>query len=65
MKMKKIIPLSIPSLKGKELDYLKKCIDTNWVSSSGNFVREFEGAICKYTKAKFAVACVNGTLAYT
>ncbi len=59
--MNKIIPLSTPSLKGKELDYLKRCIDTNWVSSSGNFVREFEGAICKYTKARFAVACVNGT----
>jgi perosamine synthetase len=61
MKIKKIIPLSVPSLNGNELENVKKCIDTNWVSSAGNFVREFEEAICKYTKAKFAVACVNGT----
>jgi len=59
--MKKIIPLSVPSLKGNELENVKKCIDTNWVSSTGNFVREFEEAIGKYTKAKFAVACINGT----
>jgi perosamine synthetase len=57
----KNIPLSVPNLRGKESQYIKKCIDTNWVSSSGKFVVDFEDAICKYTKVKFAVACVNGT----
>ncbi|MFA4934084.1 MAG: LegC family aminotransferase [Candidatus Omnitrophota bacterium] len=57
----KNIPLSVPNLRGKELQYIKKCIDTNWVSSSGKFVVDFEDEICKYTKVKFAVACVNGT----
>jgi len=57
----KNIPLSAPNLSGKELHYIKKCIDTNWVSSSGKFVVDFEDAICKYVKVKFAVACVNGT----
>jgi perosamine synthetase len=61
MKIKNMIQLSVPNLNGRELDYLKECIDTNWVSSAGNFVRKFEKAICKYTKSKFAVACVNGT----
>lgn len=56
-----MIPLSVPNLKGKELHYVKKCIDTNWVSSAGSFVGEFEAAICRYVKAKYAVACVNGT----
>ena len=56
-----MIPLSIPNLKGRELQYIKRCIDTNWVSSSGNFVNEFEDAICGYVKSKYAVACVNGT----
>jgi perosamine synthetase len=56
-----MIPLSIPNLKGKELQYVKRCLDTNWVSSSGKFVADFENAIGKYVKAKFAVACVNGT----
>lgn len=56
-----LIPLSVPNLKGRELQYIKKCIDTNWVSSSGSFVKEFEEAICVYVKSKYAVACVNGT----
>ena len=30
-----MIPLSVPNLNGRELQYIKKCIDSNWVSSSG------------------------------
>ena len=56
-----MIPLSVPNLNGREWILVKKCLDTNWVSSAGSFVREFEEAICKYTKAKHAIACVNGT----
>jgi len=56
-----MIPLSVPNLNGKELQYIKKCIDTNWVSSSGSFVKGFEDAICSYVKSKYAAACVNGT----
>ena len=56
-----MIPISEPCLKGNELKYLKECIDTNWVSSSGKFIVDFENAICEYVKAKYAVACVNGT----
>ena len=56
-----MIPLSVPNLKGKEWQYIKKCIDTNWVSSAGSFVKKFEDAICAYTKAGYAVACINGT----
>jgi len=56
-----MIPLSVPNLNGRELQYIKKCIDTNWVSSAGSFVKDFEDAICSYVKSKYAVACVNGT----
>ena len=56
-----MIPLSVPNLAGRELEYIKKCIDSNWVSSSGGFVNDFEKAICRYVKTKYAVACVNGT----
>jgi len=55
------IALSVPNLKGRELEYLKKCISTNWVSSAGSFVEKFEDAVCSYVKSKYAVACVNGT----
>ena len=57
----KMIPLSVPNLRGREWILVKKCLDTNWVSSAGRFVHEFEQAICKYTKVANAVACMNGT----
>lgn len=60
-KKRDIIPLSEPNLKGNELKYLRKCIDTNWVSSAGSFVNDFESALLKKVKAKYAVACINGT----
>ena len=58
-----MIPLSVPSLKGKELAYLKECVKTEFVSSVGKFVNSFEKKICKYTKSKYAVACASGTVA--
>lgn len=56
-----MIPLSVPKLDGDEWKFVKKCIDSNWISSAGKFVEKFEEAICKYTKAKHAIACINGT----
>ena len=40
--MSNYIPLSVPSLNGNELQYVKDCIDTEWVSSAGNYVGLFE-----------------------
>ena len=61
--MSNYIPLSVPSLKGKEWEYVKECIDTEWVSSAGKYVELFEEKIAEYTGSKFAIACVNGTSA--
>ena len=57
------IPLSAPSIKGNEWEYVKECIDTEWVSSAGKYVDLFEEKIAEYTESKYAVACVNGTSA--
>jgi len=57
------IPLSVPSLKGNEWEYLKECLDTDWVSSAGKYVNLFEQKIAEYCGSKFSVACVNGTAA--
>ena len=38
----KMIPLSAPSIKGRELLYLKECIKTEYVSSVGKHVSLFE-----------------------
>ena len=57
------IPLSVPSLKGNEWEYVKECLDTGWVSSVGKYVDEFEERLQATTGARFAIAVVNGTAA--
>ena len=61
--MSDYIPLSVPSLKGKEWQYVKECLDTEWVSSAGQYVDLFEKKITEYTGSKYAIACLNGTAA--
>ncbi len=45
------------------MQYVKECIDTDWVSSAGRYVELFEQKIAEYTGSKYAIACVNGTAA--
>tara|TARA_X000000950_G_scaffold287114_1_gene398226 strand:- start:237 stop:1385 length:1149 start_codon:yes stop_codon:yes gene_type:complete len=52
-----------PSIGKKELLYLKKCIKSKWLSSTGPLVKEFEKKIVKFTGAKYAVALSSGTAA--
>lgn len=58
---KKFIPLSVPNLKGKEIEYVTKAVETEWVSTSGPFVTDFEEKIADYVKSKGAISCQNGT----
>jgi perosamine synthetase len=57
------IPLHAPVFAGNEHNYVAETIDSTFVSSVGKFVDSFEEEIKKYTGAKYAVACVNGTAA--
>ena len=57
-----MIPLSIPNITGNEWKYVKKCLDTGWISSAGAYVDKFEKIIRDFTGAKYAVACMNGTV---
>ena len=52
-----------PTFSGNELEYLKECLDSTFVSSVGKFVDRFEHDLAQYTGAKYAVATVNGTAA--
>jgi perosamine synthetase len=58
-----MIPLSVPSIKGNEWTYVKDCLDTEWVSSAGQYVERFEADVAGFTGSDHAVACVNGTAA--
>ena len=57
------IPLHRPIFEGNEKNFLSECIDTNFVSSVGKRVDEFEEKIASFTGSKYAVATVNGTSA--
>ena len=52
-----------PNFNGNEWKYLKKCLDSTFVSSAGEFVDRFESDLATYTGAKHVVAVVNGTSA--
>ena len=55
--------LHTPLFIGNENLYLKDCIKSTFVSTSGKYIEQFEKKIKKFTGAKHAVAVVNGTVA--
>lgn len=57
------VPLHRPVFEGNERQYLVDCIDSNFVSSVGVKVTEFENKVAEFTGASYAVATVNGTSA--
>ena len=57
------IPVCEPILWGNEKKYVKKCMDTNWISSKGEFIEKFESTFAKKVGAKYGVGVLNGTVA--
>ena len=57
------IPICEPTLSGYELEYLSKCIDSNWLSSKGFYVTEFENKFSEFCGSKHGVATSSGTTA--
>lgn len=57
------IPIASPILKGNEFRYVFECLSTNWISSQGKFVNQFESEFAKYLGVKYAVATSSGTTA--
>ena len=58
-----MIPIYVPFLNKKAKKYVSKCIDTNWISSQGAYVRKFEKALAKYNKVKYCVVTSGCTSA--
>lgn len=52
-----------PVLDGNERKYINECIDTNWISFEGPFVKRFEQGMAELTDRKYAVAVSNGSVA--
>ncbi|MFZ1771937.1 MAG: aminotransferase class I/II-fold pyridoxal phosphate-dependent enzyme, partial [Caldilinea sp.] len=58
-----IIPVCEPTLGGNELKYVQQAIETNWISSAGRFIRDFEARFAEVCGVKYGIACANGTVA--
>ncbi len=57
------IPVAEPLLDERELEYLRECIETNWISSLGDFVSRFENEFSQYCQANYGIATNSGTTA--
>ena len=58
-----MIPLSVPNISDDELEHVKNCIETGWISSAGSYVDEFENKFSEYLGVQDSVSVVNGTAA--
>lgn len=57
------IPVYQPLLTGNEKKYVNDCLDTNWISSKGKYIAEFERKFAAYHQVKYAATVSNGTVA--
>ncbi|ADL52106.1 LegC family aminotransferase [Clostridium cellulovorans] len=60
---KRFIPLSVPNFNGRELEYVTNAVESEWVSTGGKYIEDFETDIASYLKMPEAVACQSGTAA--
>lgn len=58
-----IIPVCEPTLNGNELKYVQQAVETNWISSAGSYIHEFEAKFAEKCGARYGIACANGTVA--
>ena len=57
------IPVAAPALVGNERAYVMDCLETTWISSTGQYIDRFERAFAEFCGVKHAVSCSNGTTA--
>ncbi len=58
-----LIPVCEPTLGGNEMKYVQQAIETNWISSAGRFIRDFEARFAELCGVQYGIACANGTVA--
>ncbi|MDD5178463.1 MAG: aminotransferase class I/II-fold pyridoxal phosphate-dependent enzyme [Candidatus Nanoarchaeia archaeon] len=57
----KNIPVAEIFLDGNELEYLSDCLNTNWISSAGEYIKRFEEEFSSFIGCRYGVATANGT----
>lgn len=58
-----MIPVCEPLLDGNEERYVLDCLRSNWISSIGHYVNEFEKQFAAACGTTYGVSCSNGTTA--
>ena len=58
-----MIPIFEPFLDGNEKKYLLDCIESNWISSQGQYILKFEKALADFHDLEYAVVTSNCTTA--
>jgi perosamine synthetase len=56
-----MIPVCVPLLGEKELEYVSDCISSNWISSKGRYVEAFENKFSRYCNCRFGITTTSGT----
>ena len=59
MKISVYKPFLAPNVK----KYINECLDSNWISSKGNFINKFEDKFCDFLNVPYATSVSNGTVA--
>ena len=57
------IPICEPDIQGNELKYITNCVQTNWISSRGSYILDFEKKFGDFCHAKYGITTANGTAA--
>lgn len=60
---KELIPVAAPMFVGNEKAYVMNCLESTWISSTGEYVGRFERAFAEFCGVKHALTCSNGTTA--
>jgi len=58
-----MIPVCEPLIGDKEWEYVKDCLETNWISSKGKYIEEFERKFAHYCGCKYGISTTSGTTA--
>ena len=58
-----MIPIFEPYISRKEHQYVMNCLDTNWISSQGSYITEFEQRLAEFHNVSHAIVTSNCTTA--
>ena len=57
------VPVAEPALVGREKEYVLDCLESTWISSTGQYIERFEAGFANFCEARHAISCCNGTAA--